>query len=90
MAYRKDVFFEVNNFESDDITSGDDVFILHSVKSKYPNSITFSKDENAIVTTDSVQTLSSFINQRKRWTAKSSGYKDFASIYASYLVLFVN
>lgn len=90
MAYRKDVFFEVNNFESDDIASGDDVFILHSLKSKYPNSITFSKDENAIVTTDSVQTLRGFINQRKRWTSKSSKYKDFASIYTSYLVLSVN
>jgi len=31
-----------------------------------------------------------FINQRKRWTAKTSGYKDFTSIYASFLVLFTN
>jgi len=31
-----------------------------------------------------------FINQRKRWTAKTSGYKDFPSIYASFLVLFTN
>ncbi len=90
MAYRKDVFLDVNNFESDDIASGDDVFLLHSVKSKYPNSIAFSKDENSIVTTDSVQTISDLINQRKRWTAKSSGYKDFASVYTSCLVLFVN
>ena len=90
MAYRKDIFLEVNNFESDDMASGDDVFLLHSVKSKYPDSIAFAKDDNAIVTTDSVQTFSGFINQRKRWTAKSSGYKDSSSIYASYLVLFVN
>jgi len=90
MAYRKDIFLEVNNFDSDDIASGDDVFLLHSVKSKYPDSITFAKDENAIVITDSVQTFSGFINQRKRWTAKSSGYKDFESVYTSYLVLLVN
>ena len=90
MAYRKDIFLDANNFESDGIASGDDVFLLHSVKSKYPNSIAFAKDENSIVTTDSVQTISDLINQRKRWTAKSSGYKDFASVYTSYLVLFVN
>ena len=90
MAYRKDVFLEVNNFESDDISSGDDVFFLHSVKSKYPDSIAFANDENAIVTTNSAQTISGFINQRKRWTAKSSRYKDIASVYTSYLVLFVN
>ena len=36
MAYRKDVFLEVNNFESDTSASGDDVFLLHSIKAKYP------------------------------------------------------
>ena len=90
MAYRKAVFLEVNNFESDKAVSGDDVFLLHSVKSKYPKAIAFAKNENAIVTTEGVQAIKGFINQRKRWTAKSSGYKDWASIYTSFLVLFTN
>ncbi len=90
MAYRKEVFLELNDFSNDTAASGDDVFLLHSVKAKYSNAIAFAKQENAIVTTDPVQTLNGFINQRKRWTAKSSGYKDFASIYASFLVLFTN
>ena len=90
MAYRKEVFLEVNEFSIDTAVSGDDVSLLHSVKAKYSNAIAFAKQENAIVTTAAVQTLNGFINQRKRWTAKSSGYKDFASIYASFLVLFTN
>ena len=90
MAYRKDIFLEVNNFESDTAASGDDVFLLHSIKAKYSKAIAFAKDENAIVGTESAQTINDFINQRKRWAAKSSSYKDFASIYVSYLVLFVN
>jgi len=90
MAYRKAIFLEVNNFESDTSASGDDVFLLHSVKTKYPKAIAFAKDDNAIVITKGVQSLKAFINQRKRWAAKSSSYKDFASIYVSYLVLFVN
>ena len=90
MAYRKDVFLEVNNFENDIAASGDDVFLLHSIKEKYPKAIAFAKDENAIVIAEGAQSLQAFINQRKRWTAKSSGYKDFASIYVSYLLLFVN
>jgi len=90
MAYRKADFLELNNFENDNAVSGDDVFLLHSVKEKYKNAIAFAKDENAIVLTDAVQTIKGFINQRKRWTAKTSGYKDFASIYASFLVLFTN
>ena len=90
MAYRKEVFLEVNSFRKDRVVSGDDVFLLHNVKAKYPNSILFAKNENAIVTTNSTQTFSDFINQRKRWIAKSSEYKDIASIYAAYLVLLTN
>jgi len=90
MAYRRADFLELNNFENDDAASGDDVFFLHSVKEKYKGAIVFAKDEKAIVLTDAVQTAEGFINQRKRWTAKTSGYKDFASIYTSFLVLFTN
>jgi len=90
MAYRKDIFLEVNEFANDRSVSGDDVFLLHSVKAKYPNSVTFAKENSAIVMTDAVESLSGFINQRKRWTTKSSGYKDNASIYTSFLVLFTN
>ena len=90
MAYRKADFLELNNFENDNAVSGDDVFLLHSVKEKYKDAIAFAKDENAIVLTDAVLSAKGFINQRKRWTAKTSGYKDFASIYASFLVLFTN
>jgi len=90
MAYRKADFLELNNFENDDAVSGDDVFILHSVKKKYKDAIAFAKDKNAIVLTDGVRSAKGFINQRKRWTAKTIGYKDFASIYASFLVLFAN
>ena len=90
MAYRKADFLELNNFENDNAVSGDDVFLLHSVKEKYYDAIAFAKDENAIVFTDAVRSAKGFINQRKRWTAKTIGYKDFSSIYASFLVLFTN
>jgi len=90
MAYRKADFLELNNFENDNAVSGDDVFLLHCVKEKYKDAIAFAKDDNAIVLTDAVRSAKGFINQRKRWTAKTSEYKDFASIYASFLVLFTN
>lgn len=90
MAYRKEVFLEVNNYKNDNNVSGDDVFLLHSVKKRYPEGIVFAKDKNAIVKTDSLNTLPAFINQRKRWTAKSSNYTDRKTIYTSCLVLFTN
>ena len=90
MAYRKDVFLDANNFKNDKAISGDHLFLLHSIKAKYPTSIAFAKDVDAIVQTTSPQTLDSFINQRKRWTAKSIKYKDFSTIYISFLILITN
>ena len=43
------IFLESTNYESDNIMSGDDVFLLHLVKKKYPNSILFAKNKDAIV-----------------------------------------
>ena len=41
MAYRKEGFLEVNNFEDDKLVSGDDVFLLHRIKKRYSSSIVF-------------------------------------------------
>ena len=90
MAFRKDVFLEVNDFSNDSAISGDDVFLLHSVKQRYTNAIVFAKDEKAIVLTKGTQSIYEFINQRKRWTAKSVNYRDIGTIYASFLVLLTN
>lgn len=90
MAFRKQVFLGANNFSSNSSVSGDDVFLLHNVKQQFQNAIVFAKDEHAVVTTKGIQSIKGFINQRKRWTAKSSDYKDSATIYTSFLVLLVN
>ena len=90
MAYRKDVFLQLSNFKKDNIVSGDDVFLLHNIKANFPNSIVFAKDNNAVVITESMKNFRDFINQRKRWTAKSSAYTDITSVYISYLVLSTN
>jgi biofilm PGA synthesis N-glycosyltransferase PgaC len=90
LAYRRKVFLEVNNYDDNDIASGDDVFLLHLVKKLGPGSILFIKKFEAIVLTDSIATFRQFINQRIRWVSKSSSYKDAYTIYTSILVFFVN
>ena len=90
MAYKKEVFMELNTYKNNNTISGDDVFLLHSIKKRYHDGIVFAKDRDAIVNTDSLDTLSDFINQRKRWTAKSSSYTDKKTIYTSFIVLFTN
>ena len=90
MAYRKKAFIDLNDFEDNLSPSGDDVFLLHSIKSKKNNSIIFAKEQDAIVTTEGQPNFNLFINQRKRWASKSTLYTDFASSYVSYLVFLTN
>ena len=89
LAYRKSVFLEVNAFDNNTV-SGDDVFLMHHIKKKYANGILFAKDKGAIVKTNSQPNISAFINQRKRWAAKSSSYKDSDTIAISILVFLMN
>ena len=90
LAYRKKIFLEINNYESDNIVSGDDVFLLHSVKKRFPNSILFAKNQDAVVLTDAVNNISNFFNQRIRWSAKSIYYKDLDSIFVALIVFLTN
>jgi len=77
LAYRRDVFFELNGFKGiDDLASGDDELFLHKVAEKYPSRIGFCKDQEAIVYTNAKGSIQSFISQRKRWASKSTRYKN--------------
>jgi len=77
LAYRKDVFFELEGFRGiDDLASGDDELFLHKVASHYPDGIAFCKSSDAIVYTHAKFNLKEFIDQRKRWASKSTRYKN--------------
>lgn len=76
-AYRKDVFYEVGGFRGiDDLASGDDELLLQKVAEVYPHQIGFLKNHEAVVYTHAKQTLSEFLQQRRRWASKSTRYKD--------------
>ncbi|MBC7744945.1 MAG: glycosyltransferase [Flavobacterium sp.] len=77
LAYRKDVFNEVDGFRGiDDLASGDDELLLHKIASLYPTKIGFCKSEKALVYTHAKPDISAFIQQRKRWASKSTKYKN--------------
>jgi poly-beta-1,6-N-acetyl-D-glucosamine synthase len=62
-----------------DIATGDDVFLLHSMK-KQNSKISWLESQEAIIITDPCSDMKSFFKQRKRWASKSSAYKDTFSI----------
>jgi len=58
-----------------DLVSGDDVFLLHAVKSRR-GKISWLESDEAAVTTRSEPTLLSFLKQRARWISKAGAYRD--------------
>jgi biofilm PGA synthesis N-glycosyltransferase PgaC len=73
LAYRRDVFEELNGFVGNDhVVSGDDQFLLQKIRDKYSDGICFRNTENAFVTTKPQPSLRSFVHQRLRWAGKWS------------------
>ena len=77
LAYEKEAFYEVGGFKGiDDLASGDDELLLHKMAKAYEGNIGFLKNTNAIVYTHAKGSLREFIQQRKRWSSKSTRYKN--------------
>ena len=90
LAFSKSVFNEFEDALNMNEISGDDVFLLHSVKKKYPKDIHYLKSNDAKVTTDSEKSLKYFLRQRIRWASKSSSYRDFDTITISLIIFITN
>lgn len=77
LAYEKKVFNKVGGFEGiDHLASGDDMMLMHKIEDAFPGQISYVKSRDAIVYTNSMSTLSGFIQQRIRWASKSKALKD--------------
>jgi len=83
LGYEKEVFHQSGGFgENKRFASGDDQFLLWTIKKRYGNrSIRFLLDQDAIVTTPGADNLRAFFNQRLRWVSKSRGYRDGFVLY---------
>lgn len=88
LAYKKEVFFEVNGFKGiDNIASGDDMLLMNKIKQHYPNNVSFLFSKEAIVATHPMPSWSSFFNQRIRWASKADQFKSKDNKVFAVLVL---
>jgi cellulose synthase/poly-beta-1,6-N-acetylglucosamine synthase-like glycosyltransferase len=73
LAYKKEIFKNVNGFDNNDsITSGDDVFLLEKFIQYQKDKVHYLKSEDAIVTTNAENSVDKLINQRVRWASKTA------------------
>jgi len=91
LAYEKETFLEVGGFKGiDNIASGDDMLLMYKVYRKYPDSIGYLKNEEAIVRTLPVNTFNAFMHQRIRWSSKADKYDDKRLTWMLAIVYFWN
>lgn len=75
LAYERQAFEVVNGFEGiDHVASGDDMLLMQKIAQKYPNQIGYVKNSNCQTFTRAKETVRAFVQQRIRWTSKSSAY----------------
>ncbi len=84
LAFTKESYIRNSGSLHDELASGDDVFLLHSIKNENNSKIVWLESEKAIVTTAANKTLNSFLKQRARWISKTSTYRD---LYAKTLAI---
>lgn len=85
MAFTRKAWLDSRNDLHEELISGDDVFLLLSIK-KRGGIIRFVKSKAAFVHTKPAYTVSDFVIQRQRWTSKSSAYVDLDIIVTAVLV----
>lgn len=76
LAFTRDVYLNHSGNLHDEINSGDDIFLLHSLKSEDTSKLLWLESSEVQITTESSLTLRSFLKQRRRWISKSKAYKD--------------
>jgi biofilm PGA synthesis N-glycosyltransferase PgaC len=88
LAFTKEAYNRHSENLHTEVASGDDIFLLHSLK-KEPNSkIVWLSSIDGAVTTSHTDSLSAFISQRARWISKARAYTDRYTIIIS-IVTFV-
>jgi cellulose synthase/poly-beta-1,6-N-acetylglucosamine synthase-like glycosyltransferase len=90
LAFYKSKFYELGGYgDARSLSSGDDVLLIHKFYRNHPESVGFIKDERAVVLTQSLPDLTSFINQRHRWASKAAHYHHLPTKIVA-LIVFVN
>ena len=91
LAYQKKAFIAVGGFSGiDKIASGDDMLLMHKIYKQFPDKVFFLKSKEIIVSTQPMDTLKGFFNQRIRWASKADKYDDKRIFFVLLLVYFFN
>jgi cellulose synthase/poly-beta-1,6-N-acetylglucosamine synthase-like glycosyltransferase len=87
LAFSKAAYYKHSENLHDEIDSGDDIFLLQSIK-KDKGKIQWLESTDAIISTSLSDTFMNFTKQRRRWISKWKAYSDLFTIILA-IVTFV-
>jgi poly-beta-1,6-N-acetyl-D-glucosamine synthase len=90
LAFEKETFTKLQDPFKQFYESGDDIFLLHAIKHRFPGKVTFIKSNKALVMTNAEISWRDFLRQRIRWASKSKAYTDRDTIITAVVVLLMN
>ena len=85
LVFTKEAWLKSRKDMKLDEQSGDDIFLLQSIK-KQGGTIRFLRSKEAFVETEPSENLTTFVRQRRRWAGKSTAYTDWHLIFTACLV----
>ncbi len=88
LAYTKEVFLKQSGNLHYEIQSGDDVFLMHSLKKNKGSKIMWLESAEATIKTSFAEGISAFLDQRSRWISKGRAYNDISTVILA-IVTFV-
>jgi cellulose synthase/poly-beta-1,6-N-acetylglucosamine synthase-like glycosyltransferase len=78
LAFAKSAFVEVDGYAGTaDTATGDDLFLMHKLHTRYPGGISFLRNPAGIVFSRAKDSWQAFYQQRKRWASKWNLYQDW-------------
>jgi cellulose synthase/poly-beta-1,6-N-acetylglucosamine synthase-like glycosyltransferase len=80
LAFTRNAYLDNSNNLLDEINTGDDIFLLHSMKRRTVSKILWLESADAMVKTKPSLSINSFLKQRSRWISKAKTYKDRPTI----------
>lgn len=85
LAFTRDTYLNQMDKLHIELATGDDIFMLHSLKKEINSRIMWLESTDSIVSTASSSTLYLFFVQRKRWISKWNAYTDGFTILTGIL-----
>ncbi len=91
LCYERAAFDEVGGYkDNSNYASGDDLFLMHKIAARFPGQVRFVKNLEAQVVTKPQETWLAFLQQRLRWSSKSTAYQEKQMTFILGLVYLVN